>query len=377
MTEISRTKVALCLPGGGTSAAMFQVGALAALEDGIEGFDANAFDLYIGTSSGATVAAPLAGARSIQRIYRAVIDPADPYFGLETKHLLRADFGEWRRTLVSGLGAMKHGARSLFSREDAPAPRLLLEELERLYDSLPAGFFTLDRYERFLENFFSRRGIPNSFALMPRALRIMAHDLDSGEQVLFGTAGYEHVPVTRACIASMASPPYFSPVRIGDRHYIDPGAAQVSHLDVAVKEGAGVIVVINPMVPVNVQSVPTGHGHRESVRDKGMVWVLNQSLRIGIHRLLHESLGRIRATSDVAVALVEPEPEDGALFMYSPANFAARRNILEHAYRSTRALVHEWFASSAPFLEKTGWRPKERSSEPAPENWGDSMMPPR
>mgnify|MGYP000086893577 CR=1 FL=1 len=376
MTEQAvKTKVALCLPGGGTSAAMFQVGALAALEDGIEGFDANAFDLYVGTSSGASVAAPLAGARSIQRIYRAVIDPADVYFGLETKHLLRADLGEWRRTIVSGFGALRHGARSLFSRQDAPAPRLLLEELERLYDSLPAGFFTLDRYERFLEDFFARRGVPNSFSMMPRPLRIMAHDLDSGEQVLFGSQGFEHVPVSRACVASMASPPYFSPVRIGDRHYIDPGAAQVSHLDVAVGEGANVIVVINPMVPVNVASVPTGHGHRESVRDKGMVWVLNQSLRIGIHRLLHESLARISSTSDVEVALVEPEPSDGALFMYSPANFAARRSILEHAYRSTRNLVDTWFATGAPFLLKTGWKRRERLSESAPPR--DSLPPSR
>lgn len=366
-SQLPKTQVALCLPGGGTSAAMFQVGALAALEDGIEGFDANLFDLYVGTSSGASVAAPLAGARSIQRIYRAVIDPADVYFGLETKHLLRADLSEWRRAIVSGLGALKHGGRSLFARKDAPAPRLLVEELERLYDSLPAGFFTLDRYERFLEDFFARRAIPNSFSLMPRPLRIMAHDLDSGEQVLFGTPGFEHVPVTRACVASMASPPYFSPVRIGDRHYIDPGAAQVSHLDVAVAEGAEVIVVINPMVPVNVASVPTGHGRGASVRDKGMVWVLNQSLRIGIHRLLHESVARLRASRDVSIALVEPEPEDGWLFMYSPANFEARRNILEHAYRSTRTLVQSWFRDGAPFLEKTGWKPRERASEPAPD----------
>ena len=48
------------------------------------------------------------------------------------------------------------------------------DTLDRLYDSLPAGLFTLDRYERFLAEFFLRRGIPNSFRAMPRALRIVA-----------------------------------------------------------------------------------------------------------------------------------------------------------------------------------------------------------
>src|SRR6185503_11127010 len=198
-----------------------------------------------------------------------------------------------RRTIVSAAGALRHGTASLFSRGPAPPPSQLWEELDRLYDSLPAGIFSLDGYERFLEDFFVRRGVPNTFASMPRTLRIMAHDLDSGEEVLFGARGFEHVPVTRACIASMAVPPFFSPVRIGDRHYIDAGAAQTTHLDVAIAAGADVIVVINPMVPVRVDSVPTGHGTRDSVRDKGLMWVMNQAMRIGTEKLMKESCQRI------------------------------------------------------------------------------------
>jgi len=38
------------------------------------------------------------------------------------------------------------------------------------------------------------------------------------------------VPVTRACTASMALPPFFSPVCVGDRYYIDAGAAQARAL---------------------------------------------------------------------------------------------------------------------------------------------------
>ena len=50
---------------------MYQIGALAALEDAVEGLQANDFHLYMGASSGASVAAALAGGRPVQRIYRA------------------------------------------------------------------------------------------------------------------------------------------------------------------------------------------------------------------------------------------------------------------------------------------------------------------
>ena len=68
-------KVALCLGGGGVTGAMYQIGVLAALEDSVEGLKADGFDLYVGASSGASVAAALAGGRSVQRIYRAILDP--------------------------------------------------------------------------------------------------------------------------------------------------------------------------------------------------------------------------------------------------------------------------------------------------------------
>jgi NTE family protein len=53
-------KIALCLPGGGAMGALYQVGALAAIEDAVEGFDANSFDLYVGNSVGASLSATLA-----------------------------------------------------------------------------------------------------------------------------------------------------------------------------------------------------------------------------------------------------------------------------------------------------------------------------
>ena len=67
-----KPKIALCLPGGGVTGGMYQIGALAALEDVVEHFDANAFDLYVGSSSGASVAATLAAGVPVQRMYRSM-----------------------------------------------------------------------------------------------------------------------------------------------------------------------------------------------------------------------------------------------------------------------------------------------------------------
>ena len=224
----------------------------------------------------------------------ALIDPADNYFPLERAHLTRMDLDEWRRTIVTAFGALRSGVHSLTSRTSSPKD--LWEQLDRFYDSLPAGLFTLDAFERFLEEFFLRRGVSSSFPGLARPLRVVAHDLDSGDRVLFGAAGYDDVPLARACCASTALPLFYSPVRIRDRHYIDGGVGRVGHLDVAEQEGADSVVLINPMVPVRAEmtGVPTGHGARPSVRDKGLMWVYNQAMRIGVHARLHHGLDGAR-----------------------------------------------------------------------------------
>lgn len=336
---------------------MFQIAALAALEHSLHGLEGSEFDSYVGTSSGASIAAALAAGQSVQRIYRAFLDPADDYFQLERRHILRMDLAEWRRTMQTALRALGHGSRSILSKSLAPSPAALWEELARLYDSLPAGLFSLDGYERFLEENFLRRGVPNQFRQLPRPLRVIAHDLDTGEPAVFGGPGLEHVPVTRACIASMATPPLFSPVRIGDSHYLNPAPCQLSHIDVACELGAKVIVVINPMVPLKVNYVPTGHGVRASVRDKGAMWVANQANRIKLHGLLWSSMRNVRGK--VRVIIIEPEATDGTLFMHNPASFAARRAILEYSYLYTRELVGHWLSLNELPLEEVGWRPRQ------------------
>jgi predicted acylesterase/phospholipase RssA len=334
---------------------MFQIGALAALEDALDGLEVSNFDLYVGSSGGASVAAALAGGLPIQRIYRAFLDPADAYFGLERKHLLRIDFAEWRRTVPAFIAAFSEGAGALMRGGGTPSTALW-EQLDRLADALPAGLFSLDGYERFLEEFFIRRGVPNSFFAMPRPLRILAHDLESAELRLFGAGDAAEVPVTRACIASMAIPPFFSPVRVGDRHYINPGGGQIVHAEVAVAEGADVLIVVNPLVPLRAE--------RGSLRDRGLLTVTNQAIRIGSWRALRDQC-RAAEVAGKAVLCIEPEPAESLLFFGNPESFDVRRRILEYAYRHCRALIVQAAEARHEVFARTGFVLRPARSEPS------------
>jgi NTE family protein len=357
-------KLALCLPGGGFTGALYQIGALAALSDGMHGVISRPAFLHIGSGTGATVAAAIAGGIDVDRIYKALLDPADPFFPLERGHILQIDLHEWRRAVETGWVAIRHALARLSSRQTvssaAPPHLTVLEQMDRLNDSLPAGLFRLDRYEHFLAEFFLRRGIPNSFRAMPRDLLIAASDLDTGERVLFGSEAQMDVPVSLACAASMALPLFFSPVRIGERHYLDGGLGHVAHLDAAEARGADLAIVVNPLVPVSTEkgNVPTGHGVGESVRDKGMLWTYNQAMRIGAHARLHQDVARYFAAPEgMRVLVVEPRPTDALLFMHNPAaNIAARRAILEYAYRTTRERITGWTAENREVIERLGWK---------------------
>lgn len=364
---MSRLDLALHLPGGGLTGALYQIGALAALEDGVEGFSVQDARLFVGAGSGATVASALAGGVAVDRMYRALLDPADNFFPLERGHVAHFDFDEWRRTLETGWIAVRHALARIRPRSErvhVPAHVQVLDHFEGLNDSLPAGLFKLDKYERFLAEFFLRRGVPNSLRVMPRALRITAYDVDSGERVVFGEPGHDDVPTSLACAASLALPLFFSPVRVGGRHYLDGGLGRVAHLDVAQAAGVKIAVVVNPLVPVWIQGrVPTGHGVRASVRDKGLLWLYNQSMRIGAHERVRREVdeaNRRHASGDGAtrVLLLEPRPTDAQLFLHGSTDHAARRAILEYAYRTTRERLDRFLAENEGVLEAAGISPR-------------------
>ena len=350
----------LCLGGGGITGAMYEVGCLAALEEFFDGFAASDFDVFVATSSGATLATVLAGGFPAMRLYRALLDPADDFFPLKRNHLIRLDTSEWRRVAKSVVGAVRRLVSYAASR---PLEIDLWNELDRFWDSVPSGIFALVGYEKFLDAFMARRGIPQRFDELPRKLLLVANDLDLGERVVFGAGELTDVPIARAICATGAIPLLFAPVRIGERDFIDGGLGNIAHADLAAEEGCELVLIVNPMVPVRAdldeREIPTGHGKKRRVRDKGLIWVQSQAFRLRAQARLLEGLADFeREHPNVAHYLLEPEPDDATIFMYSPMNFAARRAILEDGFTQTMRLLKSPDSSLRAMFEKAGLRAK-------------------
>ena len=363
MPESHTASLGLCLTGGGITGAMYEVGALAAIERAVDGFSASELDVIVGAGAGAVVAAALAGGLTATRMYRALLDPADDLFPLERHHLIRVSVIEARRMLRATIGALR---RFLGSATTRPLDAEPWQALDRLYDSLPAGVLTLRAFEAFLEDVFKRRGVPQRFAQMPRALFIVATDLDLGERVVFGPGRVEDATVLHAAIASCATPVLYAPVRVGRRDCIAGEVGELGHADVAVAAGAGTILVVNPVVPIRTdvrpggaRGVPGGRSARR-VRDKGLLWVHSQAWRAHVGRLGPRLKAYEATLDDVAIACVEPEPGDATMFMHSPMSYAARRRILEHAYTTTTRLLREPASSLAAALRGAGLTPSDR-----------------
>ncbi|MEA2499251.1 MAG: hypothetical protein QOH26_1656, partial [Actinomycetota bacterium] len=78
-------------------------------------------------------------------------------------------------------------------------------------------------------------------------LLICAADLYTGERVAFGSPTAPEAPLPDAVLASTAIPGVFSPVRIGDRQYVDGGAYSATSLDLAADEGCETIICVSPL----------------------------------------------------------------------------------------------------------------------------------
>ena len=92
----ARPRVGLALAGGGPLGGIYEVGALLALADSLDGLDFNDLDAYVGVSSGGFVSAALANGISPAQMYRIFIDDgADA--ALKPEIFLRPAFGEFAR----------------------------------------------------------------------------------------------------------------------------------------------------------------------------------------------------------------------------------------------------------------------------------------
>src|SRR6266702_1067583 len=135
--EPHRSRVGLALAGGGPLGGIYEVGALLALTDSLQGIDFNDLDVYVGVSSGGFVAAGLANGISPAQMYRLFIAEGGDA-KLAPGLFLRPAFSEfWRRALL--VPRLAASAASEFLH--APLRQGALGSFATLGRAVPTGLF--------------------------------------------------------------------------------------------------------------------------------------------------------------------------------------------------------------------------------------------
>ena len=347
--------VGLALAGGGPEGAIYEIGVLRALDDALAGIDFNDVPVTVGVSSGAFVGASLANGITTAQMVRSVVGEEPGEHPFRPDLFLSPAFGEYvRRGLrVPGLVADAVVTALLHPRDSSGVVSTLVDRLGR---ALPVGVFDNAPLRAFLERTFARAGRTDDFRLLRNQLYVVATDLDSSESVVFGTEGWDGVPISQAVQASTALPGLYPPVEIDGRHYVDGVLNKTVHASVAFERGAGLVLCVNPIVPVDTaRAVTAGAMRRGRLTDRGMPGVMSQTFRTLIHSRMGAGMASYRERYEGAdLVLFEPRKDDYTMFFTNVFSFAARKEVVAHAYRSTLRQLRDHADEIGPVLERHG-----------------------
>jgi predicted acylesterase/phospholipase RssA len=351
----SSAKIGLALAGGGPEGSIYEIGAVRALDEAIEGLDFNDIDIYVGVSAGAFISACLANNLTTAQMCRAIVkhDPGEHPFVPE--NFLTPAFSRFVRSGLKVPSLLLGALRDMASH---PMEASLFEPMTRLSRALPVGIFKNDPIRAYLRKIFNRPGRSDDFRELRRRLVVVATDLDSGRPVRFGEPGLDHVPISVAVQASTALPGLYPPVLIDGRFYVDGVLLKTVHASVALDEGADLVLCVNPIVPVDtIRSVELGVMRRGQLVDRGLPTVLAQTFRTMVHSRMGVGLSAYEARySDKDVLVFEPRRDDYSMFFTNVFSFAKRKAVCEHAYRSVRRKLWRNRQRIAPILERNGLR---------------------
>jgi len=332
-----RSKTALVLGGGGFTGAVYEIGALRALDLLSVNRSVNEFDVYVGTSAGSFVAALTANGVTPEEMMRVVNQQEHtPFRDIDVGTLLRPNLVSWARK-----GALMPFRAAALIRDLAGqlGSVSVMDILLGLGEGLPSGFYSGAGLERYLRQVLSDPDRSDDFRFLDPELYLTATDLDTCERIVFGSDGWDDVPISTAVRASTALPMVYEPVKVGDRELVDGGIVSTTNLDIAVEAGAKLVVVVNPLVPyVNdfTREVRTLFGKRpRRVSDMGFPQIGFQAFKLMTYQRLHEMA---RQWEDrypgVDILLIEPEPDDELMFQTSIMNYTKRVDIARHGFET-------------------------------------------
>jgi NTE family protein len=307
-------RIALALAGGGPLGAIYEIGALCALDEALDGLNFTHLDHYVGVSAGSFIAAALANGMSPHELCKNFIDNDQP---------------------------LAHGA--------TVGGKSIVSALELLGPALPTGIFSNEEVDIRLAAMFNKPGRTNDFRKLRNRLTLVATNLDTGEAAPFGQPGWDHVPISRAVQASSAMPGLFPPVEIDDQYFVDGALKKTLHATVALQEGVDLLLCLNPLVPFDATTLKTPIMQRglpkarqsiPRIADGGLPGVLSQTFRTMIHSRMELGMkGYKHQFPHTDILLIEPDQRDPELYLANTFSYSQRRALAEHAYQQTRHLL--------------------------------------
>ncbi|HPM76649.1 MAG TPA: patatin-like phospholipase family protein [bacterium] len=392
-------KFGLVLAGGAISGAAYKLGGLKALSDLMVNHDITDFDLFVGLSAGALIAAPLATGVSpeemlksldgkssklsqftpfdfynpnfsefIQKPLQLVFDTSTtlPRFSINFLSMLFAPDRHFFKTLRQAMGSPKYRNIDLLLKllvKIAAASK----SLPKWADYVPSGIFDNSKIEAYIRRNLERNHLKNDFHDLyqrrRKELYITATNLDSGEVVVFGHDEFNDVSISESIQGSTALPGFYKPARIKGVDYVDGGVAATANIDVAINHGADLIICYNPFRPLKNELLV--HWYKDIdqyITDKphlaagGMVAVINQVFRMLLHHRLHQAMQTYASDPNFMgdILLIEPDVNDVQYFAMNPVNFWQRGRAAERGFLSVKQSLEEQYPLIKKILNSYG-----------------------
>jgi NTE family protein len=161
-------RFAVALAGGGFLGAVYELGALAAIEEAVVGMDWRNAHALVGVSAGAFVAAGLANGIAPREMVRLFV-AGDQKDGFDPASMLRPNLSEFSHRLTILPGLIASAAVHYLNHRSG-----FMASLKRVGKALPTGIFEPSPGERFLARLFARAGRTNDFRELNTTLRVIA-----------------------------------------------------------------------------------------------------------------------------------------------------------------------------------------------------------